>query len=244
MFRRMIQHGGKNTTEARLANKAPYVAIQPLAQNKMNAYVEIAKGEVGWLGQVKQDGLCFIIEDVYLLDQEVGGQGYQNLVEETTEITTEGLNKFGSELLARSDGVEIWNQLCFWGHSHGNLIVSPSKQDNDQMMIFYDCGHSFFIRGIFNKSGEARFDIYYIVKDGDGMVFVVEDVPWGIYREVSDDSLLAKIREEFASKVREKIYVPPSAPTYPYYLNPKRTIGGFSPRVTVKGENSGYKNKK
>lgn len=135
-----------------LEQKAPIIRIDFDALLKMNAYVDNCESEIGWLGRVETiHGVQFITE-VYLFEQEVDGT--------TTEISPEGLQDFAEELLTEEDGLEKWNQIRMWGHSHVNMSTSPSWQDDDQMLEFMKTGHPFFLRLIANKKGEVRIDYY------------------------------------------------------------------------------------
>lgn len=144
------------------------VGIQSEALMKMQVYTEECSDEIGWLGTAYYDKESNIMEirDVFLFDQEVHAT--------TTEITPEGLAEFAEELLLLGDeGIEIWNNLKVWGHSHVNMGVTPSAQDNSQMETFKDNGHDWFIRIITNKKGELKLDIYNYE---EGLTYL--DVPW------------------------------------------------------------------
>lgn len=130
----------------------PKVIISAEALTKMQLYIEGCTKEVGWLGTAIKQGNNYFIMDTYLFEQEVHST--------TTEITPEGLSNFGEEILKRNDGMEIWNNLKVWGHSHVNMGVTPSGQDDSQMNTFKDGGHDWFIRIIGNKSGDLKIDIY------------------------------------------------------------------------------------
>jgi hypothetical protein len=176
----------------------PRVLVSRAAYNRMWHIVDIADKEVGWLGTVQKIKQDFLIEEVFLFKQEVAST--------TCEISAEGLAEVAMELMSsRPDGMDVCNRLCFWGHSHVNMGTSPSGQDESQMQTFRESGHSFFIRGIFNKNGRMEFTIF-LYESGVKIV----DTEWTIYEPV-DDSLRAEIEAEFKAKVSEKIY--PVAPT-------------------------------
>lgn len=131
----------------------PIVIISKVALSKMQLYVENCQNEIGWLGVVtKTNDSLFIVEDVYLFKQ--------NVHMATTEITPEGLSEFAEDLLSQPDGIDIWNNIRLWGHSHVNMSTSPSKQDNDQMLTFAQGGHPWFLRIIANKKGNISIDLY------------------------------------------------------------------------------------
>lgn len=168
-----------NTTIKYAKHIIPSILISEQAINEMYIYTKEVSDEVGWLGTVEQltDG-TYYIGKTFLFDQEVHGT--------TTEITPEGLSSFGEELLKQPDGVEIWNSLRMWGHSHVNMATNPSGQDDKQMEDFANIGHDYFIRLITNKSGSLRLDFYDYKA---GLTFL--DVPYGI--EISVNPEVQKI---------------------------------------------------
>lgn len=143
----------------------PKVVISATALNKMFIYTSEVNDEVGWLGTVEKRGNVYRITDTYLFEQQVHGA--------TTEISPEGLAKFGEELLERPDGMDIWNSMQMWGHSHVNMGVFASGQDDTQMEEFSKNGYPFFIRLICNKKGDMKIDLF----DYDaGLTYL--DVAW------------------------------------------------------------------
>lgn len=148
----------------------PSVVIKPEAAQKMRVYIEEMTDEIGWLGTTSRSGNTIFIEDCYLFRQEVHGT--------TTEITAEGLEEFGNEILQRPDGIDIWNSLKLWGHSHVTMPTSPSGQDDKQMEEFSTNGHDYFVRLIANKAGSIRIDVYEYDK---GIEF--HNVEWTIESE-------------------------------------------------------------
>lgn len=138
-----------------LLTAPPKVIISAEAYKRMLLYVEIGDKEVGWLGTVKLlPSGNFFIDQTYLLDQEV--------TPTETELSTEGLGKLMEELINKggSDSADTINRLRFWGHSHVRMGVSPSGTDENTMRRFGREGIPWYIRGIFNKVGDAQFAIY------------------------------------------------------------------------------------
>lgn len=171
------------TTVRTVQGLAPNVLINSDALTKMFIYTKECSDEIGWLGTVKDLGKNnYYINDVYLFAQEVHGA--------TTEITPEGLSAFGEEILARPDGMDIWNDLKLWGHSHVNMAVFASGQDDKQMDEFATIGHEWFIRLICNKKGDMTIDFFDYAK---GIAFL--DVPWYEVASDQEQTLLDQIRE-------------------------------------------------
>ncbi|MEG1733050.1 MAG: hypothetical protein RR252_07860, partial [Longicatena sp.] len=156
-------------TTVEIFEKEPMIYVDNDALGKMKTYIDECSDEIGWLGTVsKEDNNMYLIKDAYLFKQEVHAV--------TCEITTEGLTDFANEILVLDNGVDIWNDMKLWGHSHVNMSVSPSGQDNEQMKMFKNCGHDFFIRVIANKKGDMEFTLYDFDKS-----LIYKDVKWGIY---------------------------------------------------------------
>lgn len=157
-----VPHECKTTVAV---SQPPRIIISVEAHKKMWQYVDQCDVEIGWLGVVEREGLRFTIKDIFLPQQNV------SLV--TTEMTEQGLLDLAQEILQRSDGMEIWPKMLFWGHSHVDMKTSPSSVDDKQMETFEKNDVPYFIRGIFNKHGDASFDLF-LYESG----IVIHDVPW------------------------------------------------------------------
>lgn len=194
----------------------PGTYIEPEALAKMQLYVQECSDEVGWLCTATKDNEGdYIIHDAILFDQEVSAT--------TTEITPEGLSNFAEKLLKQENGMEIWNNIRVWGHSHVNMGVSPSGQDNLQMDTFTESGHDWFIRIIANKQGDFKVDIFDFK---NGLIYL--DAPWykmlteqeeqineqiknyqESLKKLQNDRITkieSKIKEEIKEKVKKKAY--------------------------------------
>lgn len=165
-----------------LDTQPPKIIINFDALLEMKAYIENCEYEIGWLGRVQEhDGTLFITE-TYLFDQEVN--------ETTTEISPEGLQAFAEELMQEADGVQKWNEVRVWGHSHVYMSTQPSRQDDRQMDEFSRGGHPYVIRLIANKKGELRLD-YFDFKQN--VIFL--NVPWDVEYAPELKEYLRRIKE-------------------------------------------------
>ena len=190
----------------------PIVLININALNKMKEYIRQSNKEIGWLGTVVKENGMYNILDVYLFKQEVH--------ETTTEITTDGLNEFAMEILSQEDGMEIWNNMKMWGHSHVNMSTSPSVQDDNQMDLFTQNANDFFIRIIANKKDEFRIDIWdyekgviyeklnYIIDYGKDAE-LIQELQMKIFKlqSIIDDKTNVKkeMIDEVAKEIKEKV---------------------------------------
>ena len=196
---------------------APKISINLKAMNKMKEYIRQSDLEIGWLGTSRRVGNVFYIDDVFLFRQEVHHT--------TTEITTEGLNEFAMELLSDKNGIEIWNNMKVWGHSHVNMTTSPSGQDDKQIEVFAENADDFFIRIIANKKGDFRIDLYdfttgviyeklpYEINYGSD-----KDIIESLYRKIAEieemiygrtepsEEMINSISSEIKEKVTKKVY--------------------------------------
>lgn len=172
----------------------PKVIISSTALRKMSVYVNECSDEIGWLGTVTKDKGYYYISDVLLFDQEVHAT--------TTEITPEGLSAFGEGLFNQENGIEIWNSIKVWGHSHVNMGVSASGQDDKQMETFADNGHDYFIRIIANKKGDMKLDLYDYVT---GVIYT--NLDWFVNptaEELEFTKQIQKYQDEI-SKLEDKL---------------------------------------
>lgn len=170
----------KTTVEAMAGWNTPTVLISKIAAAKMFIYIDECKQEVGWLGIAHRENMEIFLEDVMLFPQEVHAT--------TTEISPEGLATFGEQLLIHPNGMEIWNNIRVWGHSHVNMAVFPSGQDDDQMKTFMQGGHPWFLRLIANKKGELRFDLFDYQY---GLIY--KNLPWDYAYSPEELNLLDEI---------------------------------------------------
>lgn len=133
--------------------KKPRVTINNEDWLTLQTIVEKSKEEVGWLSCVDktvQDGvIVYNINKIYLPKQDVHAT--------TCEITDEGLQELYENLILSGQD-EVVNTLRCWGHSHVNMSVHPSGQDETQFLDFLqNC--DFFIRLIVNKKSEINISI-------------------------------------------------------------------------------------
>lgn len=132
--------------------ETPRIFTTMTALYKMRYYIDNTDKEIGWLGYVsKLSENQYLIEDVFLLKQEVHST--------TTEIDAEALAKLATDLIKQGeDGMQLYNKIRMWGHSHVNMSTGASGQDDNQMNEF--ATSDFYIRLIGNKRGEWNVCLY------------------------------------------------------------------------------------
>jgi hypothetical protein len=171
----------------------PTISIKSIAYEKMVYYVADCEKEIGWLGEVEKKDNQYIINDVFLFEQESDAT--------TCEITPESVCKFMEDMILgdKENGMARANRLRLWGHSHVRMGVTPSGQDETQMETFKKNGSDFFIMVIGNKKGDLRFELWDFIT---GLRY--EDVQWQHYilSQIHRD----KIKEEIEKKVKTITY--------------------------------------
>lgn len=169
-------------------NTYPTVYITYQALTKMHQYTQNCDKEIGWLGSaVKNEDGSYLIEDMYLIKQKVTGA--------TTELEEDAIIEFMNNI-RKNEGIEAMSKIRVWGHSHVNMEVFASSQDNETFKEYYsDC--NFFIRIIVNKKGKMKLDI---ADNETGLIY--ENIPWKVYYE-EDIAALLKEYEEVSEKLKE-----------------------------------------
>jgi proteasome lid subunit RPN8/RPN11 len=187
----------------------PKIEISQRAYMDMWHLTDIVDTEVGWLTTVdRTEKGGFLIEDVYILDQECHGA--------TTELSPEGISTLTEKLMLEDDAAGIplddcryrANKLLGWFHSHAGMCVSPSGQDDTQMNAFRN--RDWFIRGICNKKREMELTLYFF-----RLGITVKCAPWIVVSEV-DDTRRNQIAEEVKIKVKKKGYAYPGTASSGY----------------------------
>jgi hypothetical protein len=173
----------------------PIIYIPSDIADQMFCLIDECETEIGWLGIVEQSNLALTIKEIFVPKQECHAV--------TTRFDKEGLMEVYSEIMQRPDGADLINQLRFWGHSHVMLETFPSLQDDEQMEDFRKNRCDYFIRGIFNKLGSARFDVFQYEKG-----VKILDVPWTILSETSTQNK-TRAKDLIKSRVKKiPLYTP------------------------------------
>lgn len=158
--------------------------------------VKICNKEVGWFALVEfhEESNSFIIFELVIPKQEV--------THVETAIGKEDLADAATELIEAGKDT---SKMYAWFHSHVNMGVSPSGQDEYQVEDFLeDLADQpeipAFIRGIQNKAGALKLDVYYIQQ---GIAYQNLD-----YEILEDDDPAWKttIENEVKAKVTEVSY--------------------------------------
>lgn len=130
----------------------PIVEYTPLAMHKIKHLVRECAKEVGWFGSVStsegEGYKYFLIDDIFVPVQSVTGT--------ETDVKAEDLIKLYEEIEA--SGVDL-STVFYWGHSHVHMQPNPSGQDESQVLEYGEA-YPVFLRGIYNKAGVERMDVF------------------------------------------------------------------------------------
>lgn len=202
----------KAQAACQLLNTVPTIVLSVEAYQRMQLYIDNSPLEVGWMGTVRETSSGnYLIDNVFLIDQDV--------TEIETELSVDGQSALTVELMKRgAEGVELVNQLRFWGHSHVRFPVEPSSTDEVTMhRQFGEADIPYAVRGIFNKCGHARFCLYRYDRG-----YRIVDVPWVVMHPrrgvvirsergackpeefKASDALADEVKKELARKVRKQ----------------------------------------
>lgn len=168
------------------------VFITPEALSDMYTLVDSVPCEVGWLGvveQIKHPNRVlpdFLIKEIILPSQEAHYA--------TTAFLPDDLFKLFDELMKRP-GFDP-NTIRFWGHSHADMEVFASAQDDKQVEDFREDGYEYVIRGIFNKKGKIMFSIYFFE-----LGISIHDAKWSLHYPPPDE----KRREHWQKLITERV---------------------------------------
>lgn len=154
---------------------------------KMRHIVDKCPLEVGWMGLVENpsEGV-YVITDIFVPRQEVTAA--------ETDIDSEAMMELAMELIEK--GVDT-SKLYAWYHSHVNMGVTPSSQDEAQVEEFLE-SCPVFIRGILNKRGDSKVDVYY--RD-HGIAYT--NVPTELLLPSLTEETLVKLDELLEARVKK-----------------------------------------
>lgn len=131
----------------------PIVTFSQKAAEKIAYVVDSVSTEVGWFGLVQRQSKDeFLIVDIAVPEQKVAST--------TCEISAKGKD-YAIDTLYEDNPDAEGAYIGYWGHSHVNMGVTPSEQDVETAMEWYDPSSRFvFIASIHNKKGDTRVDVY------------------------------------------------------------------------------------
>jgi len=169
---------------------APTVMFSPESIAAMHHIVSKCGEEVGWFGTVDYIGGIYHVGNITIPGQEVNAG--------TCELTNDGLANLCEDIL--NEGGDP-TKVKFWGHSHHNMGVGPSGQDDKQVKELLDGSDDFFIRAICNKSGLMSVSVY---NKTENVIF--HHVHWSIDFNIDNKGIISKYDKLIDSNVNELTY--------------------------------------
>lgn len=176
--------------------------ILPRALKRIMYYAKAAEGEVSGLGTIMKDPSGkYIVDEVYLLEQESSGAD--------TELNPEAISKLMTDMMKDNQDP---SKLKFWWHSHANMGVFWSGTDDTCAETL---SREFAFSLVVNKSGESlcRLDIYNPIRITFNHIKLVEIV--------EEDKELQTLCE---LEVKEKV----KTPSYGYQHPARGAMGGYA----------------
>lgn len=138
-----------NITASQIKETVPRIFVTPEAYFKIMEYARQCQYEISWFSRVYNEQNCYVILDAMLLDQTVTGA--------SAEFSEEELSNFMVSTI-KDKGIDFFNEIKCWGHSHVKMPTSPSGQDLKQILEFNE--QDYYIMLIVNKYEEAHLEFY------------------------------------------------------------------------------------
>jgi hypothetical protein len=155
--------------------------------------VEKCTKEVGWLGAVEKIDNDYLIHRIFIPEQTVSGA--------ETDISRDAMAALYMELM--DEGFDT-GTLIYWGHSHVEMGVSPSNQDETQIGEYLET-NPVFIRSIHNKRGAQKVDVFDTEQG-----FVFQCVSASVHYALNDAT-----KAELDTAIRDKVKDRMSTTSYP-----------------------------
>ncbi len=135
----------------------PKITFTRKAMKWMIALIDKHNEEVGFYCTVERDNYNFLIKDVFYPKHCLVSAA-------TCEIDPTGMQQIMMYLIenGREDDLE---NLKAWGHSHVNMGISPSQQDDNQALELVRDNGDYLIRLIGNKQGLVGITFYDLEKN-------------------------------------------------------------------------------
>ena len=209
-------------TKKEIKDPDPIIEFTQEAWRKIKYVIDKCSQEVGWLGSVQKiedtakNPYHFRITDIWVPQQEVNGG--------TCEIKPAGRDALLQELFDSAatpkEGMDLTNSIRYWGHSHVNMGVFASGQDDAQILEMRAC--PWYIRGIHNKKGEINLALYVFSEN-----VVYRDIQPVILDAMPDEEKIA-LDKQIKDNVKQKSYTTQSS----YYYGGKTyDANGFNSTI-------------
>jgi len=165
---------------------------------KIKNIIDMSPLEVGWLSHVSISDNIYRIDSCEIVEQKV--------MSAETEMTTQGLQDFMQNTIKKR-GVKYFNDVRCWGHSHVNMGVSPSGQDQKQILAWKESEYEIML--IMNKRGDL-YSALYDFKNNKKHI--------GLPVHIVFDGFSEKQKKEISKELKKKVEEKKWEPHTPFYL--------------------------
>ena len=165
---------------------------------KIKNIIDMSPLEVGWLSHVSISNNIYRIDSCEIVEQKV--------MSAETEMTTQGLQDFMQNTIKKK-GVKYFNDVRCWGHSHVNMGVSPSGQDQKQILAWKESEYEIML--IMNKKGDL-YSALYDFKNNKKHI--------GLPVHIVFDGFSEKQKKEISKELKKKVEERKWEPHTPFYL--------------------------
>jgi len=138
-------------------NVMPVIKFTSKAYKWMEALVESHSIEVGFYGVVDRDGDVYTVRDIFYPKHDLA-------TGTTCEISRDGFVDIMKHLM-KNDRRDDLPKLKMWGHSHVNMAVNPSGQDESQALTLAKSNQDYLLRIIANKKGMYGITLFDVEKN-------------------------------------------------------------------------------
>jgi hypothetical protein len=169
------------------------IYFSPKAKRRMELYVEGVNGEISGLGTVKIVPGGFLVEEVFLLDQEVTGA--------STDLDRKAVGDFLEKvaITGEVEGVPVNpEEVRLWWHSHAAMSCFWSMTDEETAQTWMS---GWRVAVVANHRGQvkARLDL------DEPMPITLDNLTVSLYDPLRDVER-GSVAEEIKAKVRQRAY--------------------------------------
>ena len=164
----------------------PEIRFTKYSMQWINAIVEQHNEEIGFYGVVERDGNIFTITDIFYPKHVLATSA-------TCEIDPDGITDVMKFLLDKGRDEDI-GKLKMWGHSHVNMGVGPSGQDESMGLELVNDNGDYLIRLIANKKGDMGITLFDLERN-----IKISELDYSIINTEEEDEIVVGVIEQIMS---------------------------------------------
>lgn len=185
----------------------PYVEVwfTDDVRQDINTLCAVCPTEVGWVGLVEEiplnnGGTAYQVYEIFVPTQQCSST--------VTLIDPEATAKEVLKYLEDNNRHDEEFNLRYWGHSHVDMAVNPSPQDEKEFLEYYTKqSYPYVIRGIHNRKGDTNVSMF--IRDSAG-AWRFDSVPSFTIRDDREEreaKWKAILKERVTESVRDITHV-------------------------------------